>query len=348
LMLVLVAAFAAIMVQDRLRDKAEAERERILAVVESGVDYVDIAGPGGAVLYANRAMRDLIGHDPAASGDPFWKAYSDESASTLQGLAMTVAQRDGAWHGETMLKARDGHAIAVSHLLVAHRAKDGSISFYSSVSRNIDDTKHAEQIVRDYAIVLQYQNEELERANGNLAALATTDGLTSAKNHRAFQEQLDEEILRTTRYEHPLSLILVDVDHFKDFNDAHGHPAGDLVLKAVARILGARTRETDTIARYGGEEFGVILPETTPDDAVMMAERMRQAIECEPWPLRAVTASFGVASLSVERPTKADLIAAADRALYSAKRAGRNRVWRDGDDPAAVSADLDGTFQSLT
>jgi diguanylate cyclase (GGDEF)-like protein len=122
----------------------------------------------------------------------------------------------------------------------------------------------------------------------------------------------------------PLSLILLDVDHFKSFNDTFGHPAGDDVLRQIASAMSGCCRTTDVPARIGGEEFAVLLPGTGTEGAEVLAERIRQAIEAGPWPLRPVTASFGIATLGPTGPQS--LIEAADRALYQAKHTGRNRI----------------------
>jgi diguanylate cyclase (GGDEF)-like protein len=173
---------------------------------------------------------------------------------------------------------------------------------------------------------LEVNNESLAEANARLENLATIDGLTGLKNHRAFQERLEQEMRGSARYLTPLSLILMDVDAFKAYNDTFGHPAGDGVLKQVAAILSSTARVTDLVARYGGEEFVVVLPQTDAAGALDLAERMRVAIESATWPNRPVTASFGVASLSSKVTTATEIIANADTALYVSKHHGRNRV----------------------
>jgi diguanylate cyclase (GGDEF)-like protein len=166
--------------------------------------------------------------------------------------------------------------------------------------------------------------------NARLAELAATDGLTGLKNSRAFREALTSAGSFASRMDHPLSLILLDVDHFKSYNDTFGHLAGDDVLRTVGTLLRGQLRLHDLAARYGGEEFAVLLPATDDAAAQIVAERLREAIASHPWPLRPITASFGVATLAVGDPASPpDLVAWADRALYASKRAGRNRVTAD-------------------
>ncbi len=195
-----------------------------------------------------------------------------------------------------------------------------------SVWHDLTERKEAEQQIREYAAILEFQKRELEQVNRELCDLATTDGLTGLKNHRAFQERLATECETARRHRTPLSLLLLDVDHFKQYNDAHGHPAGDAVLKQVAHLLKQTTRDCDFAARYGGEEFVVILPQISQASAIKAAERCRVSIEAADWGCRTVTASFGVATLSLDNPDGDSLIAAADQALYAAKYNGRNQV----------------------
>ncbi len=195
-----------------------------------------------------------------------------------------------------------------------------------SVIHDLTDQKRAEQRIHDYAVILEFQKRELEQANRDLCDLATTDGLTGLKNHRAFQERLLADCEIAERHQSPLSLMLLDVDHFKQYNDTFGHPAGDAVLKQVAKLLEQTMRDCDFAARYGGEEFVVVLPQTDQAGALRAAERCRVAIENAHWKCRAVTASFGVATFSLSCAGTDALIAAADQALYAAKSKGRNQV----------------------
>src|SRR5579871_1801950 len=172
---------------------------------------------------------------------------------------------------------------------------------------------------------LQAQYLALEAANAQLAALATTDGMTSLANHRRFQEEIARQIARAQRAQAPLSLLLLDVDHFKKYNDQFGHPAGDVILKQVGRILQDIVREGDFPARYGGEEFAVILPDTEANTASQVAERIRSAVASESFPHRDITVSIGLTQY-LPGETAPVLIQRADVALYEAKSAGRNCV----------------------
>jgi two-component system cell cycle response regulator len=160
--------------------------------------------------------------------------------------------------------------------------------------------------------------------------LATTDGLTGLVNRRTFNAQLERRLREAQRYGRPLSLVLLDIDHFKKVNDGHGHPAGDAVLRGVARIAQSQARDADIVARYGGEEMALVLPETDARGALAIAERIRLAVEkaqhpTEAGPLR-VTLSAGVATWPGGGELPEDLVASADKALYRAKQSGRNRV----------------------
>jgi len=158
--------------------------------------------------------------------------------------------------------------------------------------------------------------------------LSLTDGLTGLYNHRHFQEQLEVEVKRAQRYDLNVSLIMIDLDHFKEFNDSYGHLEGDSLLRKISQILKSSLRETDFVARYGGEEFAVILPETNKEGASIAAERIRKTINEQTFGEGGVkmTISLGVASYPDDACLRADLIKKADEALYQAKREGRNRT----------------------
>jgi len=191
---------------------------------------------------------------------------------------------------------------------------------------DITDRKESERVIADFNILQRSQLRELEAVNQRLEELSFTDGLTGLHNHRAFQERLIEEYHRARRHKKKLSVVMIDVDLFKEYNDEYGHPAGDEVLKAVAATIGACMRNTDLAARYGGEEFVLILPQTGLRGAVALADRIRKRIENREWSERKVTISAGCACLGRHAADGSSLLALADRALYESKSSGRNRV----------------------
>lgn len=196
---------------------------------------------------------------------------------------------------------------------------------------------------------------DLQAANRRLERLATTDGLTGLRNHRFFQETLEFELKRAARHPRPLTLCMLDVDHFKQFNDTHGHPAGDEVLRTVARLLEQRLRSTDIVARYGGEEFAVVLLDTDREGSLALAASLCEVVRearfdgAETQPLGGLTISVGVATFPDDGEDRATLIRRADAALYAAKRQGRDRVvqW-DPELPESVARNLPTPTADLT
>jgi diguanylate cyclase (GGDEF)-like protein len=179
--------------------------------------------------------------------------------------------------------------------------------------------RQSRQDLDDVNETLRQQNEELER-------LSASDSLTGLSNRRILTQRLSEELLRGQRQSHSFSILMLDVDHFKKYNDAHGHPAGDEVLKKVANILRNCTRAGDCTARYGGEEFAVLLSGKGGDTALQLAERIRARVAAEEFVGGKVTISGGIAEFPHHGHTAEAVISSADEALYEAKRQGRNRV----------------------
>ena len=218
--------------------------------------------------------------------------------------------RDEGWHVEEFwCETKTGRRYWGQVLVAVLREDDGDISGYSVVLRDVTERKmHSD----------------------NLARLLTTDHLTGVTNRAHFFEIAESEVARAQRHDRALSLVMVDADHFKRINDTAGHQAGDDVLKRIADEAKALLRSSDTVARLGGEEFVLMLPSTTTGEAMVVAERLRVAVERARIDTavgqRKATISLGVASLGDANPTLQDLLAAADRALYDAKQAGRNCV----------------------
>ncbi len=220
----------------------------------------------------------------------------------------------------------------VSHAAVPLRSGEhviGVLAIGSATPREFSPTEMDRLQVIGNQSSLALQNallhEELER-------LSVTDRLTDLYNHGYFEQRLDEEVGRASRFGHVVSLVMIDIDNFKDFNDSYGHPKGDVVLRSVSDTIRGNLREIDFAARYGGEEFVVVLPETDSDGAQAVAERIRAQVAALSFtasdtdPDVHKTISLGVATYPADAQAGAALIVAADQALYRAKRSGKNRV----------------------
>jgi diguanylate cyclase (GGDEF)-like protein/PAS domain S-box-containing protein len=296
----------------------------------------------GVILEWNRACEAMYGQTAAeVAGRRILDTIVPPEDEEAVGEMVRTVFAGQSWAGLECTHLRcDGVHIEVQYSTFPLRNDDGVI--FAGIAANVDITERnlaqakieaqMEQIeaqlreINEQSAQLRAQTAELQEANTKLQTLATTDGLTGLNNHRAFQDFLELEIQKASRYGLLLALILIDVDNFKQYNDTYGHPAGDEVLRTVARILKETARDTDVVARYGGEEFVVVLPFTSEASAIAAAERFRAEIESAPWPKRAVTASFGVACVTPETSDRSQLIAEADAALYASKRNGRNRV----------------------
>jgi diguanylate cyclase (GGDEF)-like protein len=230
-----------------------------------------------------------------------------------------------------------GGASALAAPLGANEAGDQVIGIVS-VARGDHAFTHAERDLFAYLTNQASVSVENVDLHETVQRQAVTDELTGLFNHRRFQEVMTAEVERARRYGQEMALIMLDIDNFKQVNDTYGHLQGDLVLQEVARVLRQSSREIDEPARYGGEEMAVALPQTDLEGAYQFAERVRHAVEALELPLQSgsgtlkVTASFGVASLATaEHADKASLVAAADAALYEAKRTGKNRTVRSNE-----------------
>lgn len=173
-----------------------------------------------------------------------------------------------------------------------------------------------------------------------LSQKAQIDGLTGLWNRAFFDERWNGEVERVRRSKAPMSLAVIDLDHFKSINDTYGHPAGDAVIQGLAKLLRQQTRAADVCCRYGGEEFVIIMPDTSPEDSVIVCERVRVEMESMIWPRhpkRQVTLSCGIAGISGEPvPDKDSWLEAADKALYTSKQSGRNKITQQALDGAPL------------
>jgi diguanylate cyclase (GGDEF)-like protein len=201
-------------------------------------------------------------------------------------------------------------------------------SLMQSFSRMLATVEQQASDVNEYARRLDTAYKELESTSAQLKEFSFKDEVTGLYNRRFFSIRLEEEVSRYRRFNHPVSVVLLDLDAFKAVNDDLGHAAGDETLRAMAEILLKQSRGINVICRYGGDEFAVLLVETSKSGARLYADRIRYVLST--WTFthgRRVTASFGIASLPEDvAPAADELIRAADEALYAAKRAGKNRV----------------------
>ena len=225
--------------------------------------------------------------------------------------AMVLDALPGARNLVVLPFAADGSSLGV--VVVEHGGRWGATISSAAVTLLAQFTVHAALAYRNVRLMAEVQH------------LATVDGLTGLTNRSTFEAALQREVARAIRTGEDLSLVLLDVDHFKAINDNHGHPVGDEVLRHVGRVLAKAGREFDLPARYGGEEFVVILPGCAGDEAVRVAERLRSGIGAGDGPLP-VTASAGVAALHRNAMDAESLVRAADAALYKAKVSGRDRT----------------------
>jgi len=262
----------------------------------------------------NRAMRRT---------DPLLVVHAPMDENAGQGFAAPVPEEDESW---------------ILYPLVLHGRCIGAAQFVRTARRPFtrSDVDRLASLVPQAAIAFEgarvrYLMHQYQEMMVRYQDQAQTDGLTGLYNHRRSQELLRDEMARAARYHHPLSVLMVDVDFFKQYNDAYGHPQGDGLLRSIAHILRGGVRTTDHVGRYGGEEFVLILPETAGNDAWLLAERLRKVIESalfpagEGWVVQK-TVSIGVAAFPTDATTPAEILQRADAALYRAKQTGKNRV----------------------
>lgn len=297
-------------------------RSRILVVdddrtmLHSLTDMVE--GLGYEVVAASswtEALRSFRSARPAA-------ALLDVMMPTIDGYKLT-----------RMLKSEAGDAFVPIILLTAlddvaskrRGMASGADDFLSKPVHSVELEIRLKSMLR-----IKELADELQLAKQRLERLAVTDSLTSLHNRRSLDEALEREFARARRYGHPLSVLMLDLDHFKQVNDNHGHAVGDAVLELVGDVLKRATRETDIVGRFGGEEFMMLAPHTPREQAELVGERIRELVASDSEAaenLPSVTMSVGLASTEFEVLDNGEqLVKLADDALYEAKRGGRNRV----------------------
>jgi diguanylate cyclase (GGDEF)-like protein/PAS domain S-box-containing protein len=296
--------------------------DRFKAVVENIGEVIFRVDRAGRWAYLNPAWETLSGYAIADSlGSSLLDHVDEADRAELAERLQAVLRGDDA-SARRVLRFDTVTSVRWMEIYVqCLRDSDGAITGATGTLRDIDDRKRLEE----HVMTAKRRAEQRAR---EATLLASTDELTGIANRRAFMRQLDREIAGAAEFGWPLAVAMFDVDHFKRVNDRHGHAVGDKVLQLIAARAGAAVRGGDLVGRLGGEEFGILMPGATADDAALVAERLREAIETrrpEDGDLPAVTVSIGIAGREDQREA-ALLLAAADTALYAAKGAGRNRV----------------------
>jgi diguanylate cyclase (GGDEF)-like protein/PAS domain S-box-containing protein len=303
----------------------EDEFQRI--ILENNAFWLNTLDNDAKVTSWNKAAEEISGYhvdEVLGNGDIWALLYPDEEYRNyiLQKAFEIINEENRLIDFETIITTKEGEKKTLSWN--THNIKDpqGEVIGSMAIAKDITQIKEHEK-------QLERLTKELEASNAQLHQLSYTDTLTNIPNRRAFDEKMSDTIHSHESYHQELSLLMIDIDHFKEYNDFYGHIQGDTVLCDVSKAIQASlSRKTDFMARYGGEEIVVILPSTPLEDAKIISKRILQAIidldiehqtsECE----KVLTVSIGVASSSSKL---LDLLELADQALYQAKEKGRNR-----------------------
>jgi two-component system, cell cycle response regulator len=272
----------------------------------------------GKVYEWNRAAEEAFG---IAAFDtlmrPVWEVFQSEegawSSDRCEHILGDIAAEEFDW-----IYSNGKFERIFTCRAIVMRGTDGKP--VGAVCANVDITARI-RVER----LLTNEKASLENANARLLDLASKDVLTGLSNRRSFLSDLDSAVAAYHTTGKPFSLVMLDIDNFKSYNDTFGHPAGDEVLRRFARILRSTARSTEQPARYGGEEFAIVLHGTNEESGMLAAHRFRRAVEEGDWVERDVTCSLGVATIGVNGETAKDVVAAADAALYASKLHGRNR-----------------------
>lgn len=336
-----------IMVQNivRLRQverTAQQNAEKYAAILNHTPVDILLLSPDLRILEMNRNfMRNF---PDAKLGDLLFETFFDTPPDAMERHPLREVLRTGEMQRGDVVGTIRGERKCVQVRAAPIKDRNGTITALVHISMDMTASHQMEENLRKqvdrYNRALQLQDQttdhlmevqrELKQKKIELERLSITDGLTGLFNRREFDRVLEAEARRSARYKHPLSVAMIDIDHFKLINDTHGHQAGDDILRDMARILIKSLRETDTVARYGGEEFIIILPETDYETALSISDRLRESVEVADFQTQKgilqITVSIGVTSITRKAINPARLVASADEALYAAKEGGRNRV----------------------
>ena len=300
---------------------------RFRLIAENASDVVSLYSPDGRLIYISPSCERVLGFLPEEMPRmaPFATVHPQD-VDRLHRHFNQLLRGEPVASIQVRMLHKTGRHLWLEMMWRSVLDDSGQVVQVQASARDITDSKQNERRLEDAQQKLRQQQDMLQDVNSKLSELATVDALTQLRNRRAFEERLEDETRRWRRHGSDVSLVMLDIDHFKEFNDTYGHPKGDEVLRAVGRLLRRSLRSSDFPTRFGGEEFAIILPNTDRAGSLVVAEQLRRAIEQAVWEDRPITASVGVATLSEEISTSEELVDFADRALYRSKQAGRNRV----------------------
>ncbi|MCW8195876.1 diguanylate cyclase [Proteobacteria bacterium 005FR1] len=318
------------------RIRLEGFNEQTRRVMQDSIDLFEnafnhafigmaLVAPNGRMLRVNRALCDLVGYSKKEllSTDFQSITHPEDLDKDLEHLNEVLQGRRNSYRMEKRYFHRNGDVVWALLSVSVIRSEDRGVRFLIAQVQDITEQKRALAEVEN-------REDELRLANQRLEELATRDSLTGLQNRRAFDRRLEELWVQSARSGAPVSLLMLDLDHFKSYNDDYGHPAGDRALTRIAEVLHSCCRASDLAARYGGEEFAIILPDTDVVGCVALAERVRKSVENIADLRRNVTVSIGCATaFGPGREVlagKSALVELADVATYRAKAAGRNCV----------------------
>ena len=280
-------------------------------IADYATDFISVHSASGTYVFVSPACRRMFGYKPDdIVGKSAYEFFHPEDLELIAANHATNLDRSSAPPITYRFKCKNGSYRWVETTSRTHTSPNGAKKIIA-ITRDVSER---ERLMR-----------QLESANERLMAMASTDELTGVANRRAFNERLDYLVLESERGRE-LSMILCDIDHFKTFNDRHGHPAGDEIIHLVAQRLLESCRQVDLVARYGGEEFAILLPGTDIRGASILAERARGAVKGIVSAYEPVSMSFGVSSMTEVICSPALLVSSADKALYRSKANGRDQV----------------------
>lgn len=308
------------MLRGRFMNIIPVARSRIIESMSDGVLVLDTQN---RIIDMNPAMETFLGHKPA----------SLLGRSVSEALQVWMDQTDAIMSGqETRTELRIPNApsryldLRVTPLYDDYQQLNGRLMVF----RDVTDRKQVEKQLRFANERLQSQLIEIGTLQSKLRSQAIKDPLTDLFNRRYLDETFDREVARAAREDYSVCVIMLDIDHFKKVNDTYGHEAGDTILKALARVLSSRNRRGDFVCRFGGEEFVIVMPNMEMDTAYKRAEELRAALNSLYVPYGrfnlTITISMGIASYPANGEDRESVLRAADRAMYAAKRAGRDHI----------------------